>query len=109
MVGSHRTLCENTSPAWTLLGYLQPDAEPVTGRVYQILRNSQVPLGGLDTCVPQAQLDLFQCCMASVRELGECAPQIVRRQPVRSDLSAIADDGVHDVLRKQRIAPVGWL
>jgi hypothetical protein len=44
-----------------------------------------------------------------VRELGECAPQIVRRQPVRSDLSAIADDGVHDVLRKQRIAPVGWL
>lgn len=38
-----------------------------------------------------------------MRQLSERA-EIMRRQPVRSDHLAVADDGIHDVLSQQRIA-----
>ena len=75
-------LCETISPAWTLLGYLQPQAQAIAGRVCQILGDSQVPLGGLDTCMAQAELDLFQRGMAGMRQLGERAAQIMRGQSI---------------------------
>ena len=57
----------------------QPQAQAVTRRVYQILGHSQVAFGGLDTGMAQAELDLFQRSMSSVRQLGESSSQIVRR------------------------------
>jgi hypothetical protein len=53
---------------------VQSQAEVIAGRVYQVLTYSQVPLCGLDRGVSQAQLNLFERGMATMRELGERAP-----------------------------------
>ena len=45
--------------------------QPIARRVVQVLPQSQVALGGLDRCVPQANLDLLERRAAEVGELGE--------------------------------------
>lgn len=38
---------------------LQPDPEPVAGRIGQVELGTEVPLGGLDALVPEGELDLL--------------------------------------------------
>jgi len=84
--------------SWTALD-LQPDAQMVAGRVEQGLGHSQISFGRLNRSMAKAQPDLFEGSMAGMRQLGERAAQIVRRQPVRADyLLATAEAVGHNRL-----------
>ena len=82
---------------------LLPDHEPqpVAGGVVEVLSESQVALGGLDGGMPQRNLDLLERRPALVGELGEGAPQVVRRDP-DADPVTVAGDGLEDRLRPER-------
>ena len=54
----------------------------VAGRVRQILLHSEIPFGGLNRGVAERELDLIQLGAAFEGELGEGAPEIVRRDRV---------------------------
>jgi hypothetical protein len=56
------------------------DAKSVARRVGQIELGAEVALGGLDGLVAERELDLLERRLAGAGELGERAPQIVRRQ-----------------------------
>ena len=50
----------------------------------QVLTKAQVALRGLDRGMAEADLDLLEGRAAPVGELGEGAPQVVRRDPAEA-------------------------
>ena len=68
----------------------------------QVLTKAQIPLGSLDRCMPQGDLDLLEGRAALVGKLGEGAAQIMRRDLAEAGESGIADDGLEDGLSRDR-------
>ena len=67
----------------------------------EVLTQAQVALGGLDRGVAERDLDLLERRAALVGELGEGAPQVVRRDP-DADPVTVSGDGLEDRLRPER-------
>ena len=78
------------------------DPQPIARRVVEVLLEPQVALGGLDGGVPQRDLDLLERRAAPVGELGEGAPQVVRRDPAEAGPAGVGGDGLEDRLRGER-------
>jgi hypothetical protein len=74
------------------------DAKSVARRVGQIELGAEVALGGLDGLVAERELDLLERRLAGAGELGERAPQIVRRQ-VPAELTRVGADNIRDGVR----------
>ena len=70
----------------------------------EVLSEAQVALGGLDGGVAERELDLLERRPARVGELGEGAPQVVRRDP-DADAVTVGGDRLEDRLRPQRTGP----
>ena len=68
----------------------------------EVLLESQVALGGLDGGVAERDLDLLERRPAEVGELGEGAPEIVRRDLAEPGPDAVGDDRLEDRLRGDR-------
>ena len=52
----------------------------VARRIGQILADAEIPFRGLDGRVAESDLNLFQRRAAAMRELGEAAAGIMRRE-----------------------------
>ena len=68
----------------------------------EVLAESQVALGGLDRGVAERELDLLERGAALVGELGEGAPQVVRRDFTEAGLAGIGGYGLEDRLGPER-------
>jgi len=64
----------------------------VARRIGQILADAEIPFRGLDGCVTEGNLNLFECRAAAVRELGEAAAGIMRREPDSHELAVVNED-----------------
>ena len=71
----------------------------------QVLFQAQVALGGLDRGMSEADLYLLERRPAEVGELGEGAPQVMRRDLAQPGLTRIPHDGLEDRLRGDRPKP----
>ena len=77
------------------------EPESIAGRVVQVLPQPQVALGGLDGGVAERDLDLLERHPALVGELGEGAPQVMRRDLAETGPVAVPNDGLEDLYPAQ--------
>ena len=59
--------------------YLYLEFDRVVGRIHQVLPRTEIPLGCLNGCMAEQQLDLLKLTTSGSAQLGTCAATIVRR------------------------------